>query len=140
MARKRGNGEGGISRRKDGRWEARYYADTPHGRKRKTLYGKTRKEVAEKLAKAIAERESPPAFVPTNITVSEFFEQYEDAAKETMNRRSFETYQDIPRLHLLPAFGHVKLKDSTREQVQRHYACKREVGFSAARVRRIHGV
>jgi integrase len=119
VARKRGNGEGGISRRKDGRWEARYYADTPDGRRRKTLYGKTRKEVEEKLAKAVAAQEEPQAFVPTNIMVDEFFMQYEDAVKDTMKRRSLETYQDIARLHLLPAFGHVKLKNLTREQVQR---------------------
>ena len=48
--------------------QARYYADTPDGRKRKTLYGKTRREVADKLAKAIAAQEAPPAFVPTSIT------------------------------------------------------------------------
>ncbi len=140
MAKKRGNGEGGISRRKDGRWEARYYADTPNGRKRKTLYGKTRKEVAEKLAKAIAEQKAPPAFVSTNITVGEFFAQYEDAVKHTMKRRSFETYRDIARLHLLPAFGDSKLKDLAREHVQRMYSQKRDAGLSAARVRRIHGV
>ena len=49
MAR-RGHGEGSISRRAEGRYEGRYYADTSEGRKRKAVYGKTRKEVAEKLA------------------------------------------------------------------------------------------
>ncbi len=140
MARKRGNGEGGISRRQDGRWEARYYADTLDGRKRKTLYGKTRKEVAEKLAKAIAAQEEPQTFVPTNITVREFFAQYEDAVRDTMKRRSLETYQDIARLHLIPEFGTMRLKELTREQVQRLYTRKRDQGLSAARVRRIHGV
>lgn len=136
MAKKRGNGEGGISRRKDGRWEGRYYVEG----KRRVVYGKTRKEVAEKLAKAIAEQKVAPAFEPSNITVREFFTQYEDAARHTMKRRSFETYLDIARLHLLPAFGTLKLKDLTREPVQRLYSQKRDAGLSAARVRRIHGV
>ena len=57
-----------------------------------------------------------------------------------MKRRSFETYLDIARLHLLPAFRSTKLKDLRREQVQRMYARKRDEGLSAARVRRIHGV
>ncbi|MCA1727921.1 MAG: site-specific integrase [Actinobacteria bacterium] len=140
MARKRGNGEGGISRRKDGRWEARYYADTLEGCKRKTIYAKTRKEVAEKLAKVMTEQKALPALVPTNITVDEFFVQYEDAVKHTMKRRSFETYRDIARLHLLPAFGASKLKNLTREHVQRMYSQKCDAGLSAARVRRIHGV
>jgi hypothetical protein len=43
---KRGNGEGSITRRKNGGWMAQYTAYTSEGRKRKTLYGKTRQEVA----------------------------------------------------------------------------------------------
>jgi integrase len=137
VARKNGNGEGSRPReRADGRWEARYWSD---GR-RQSVYGKTRKEVAEKLAKAIAAREEAPGFVPTNVTVGEFLVQYEDAVRDTMKRRSFETYLDIARLHLLPALRGTKLKDLTREQVQRMYARKRDEGLSAARVCRIHGV
>jgi integrase len=135
---KRGNGEGSKPhKRKDGRWEARYYVGT----KRKTVYGKTRKEVAEKLAKAIATKDdAPPATVETKITVRGFFEEYDDVARDTMKRRSFETYQSISRKHLLPAFESTKLRDLKREQVQRMYSRKRDAGLSAARVRRIHGV
>jgi hypothetical protein len=53
-----------------------------------------------------------------NVTVREFLAQYEDVAKDTMKRRSFETYRDIARKHLLPAFGHLKLSDLSREHVQ----------------------
>ncbi len=38
---KRGNGEGSITRRKDGLYMARYTVQTAKGAKRKTLYGKT---------------------------------------------------------------------------------------------------
>ncbi len=48
---RRGNGEGPISKRKDGRWVAQYTVD---GR-RKYTYGKTRRDVAEKLARALSE-------------------------------------------------------------------------------------
>ena len=50
-------------------------------------------------------------FAATNITVREFFAQYDDAVRDTMKKRSLETYRDIARLHLLPAFGNKKLKD-----------------------------
>jgi integrase len=46
---RRGNGEGTISRRKDGRWEGRYYIHTVDGPKRKVIYGKTRAEVSANL-------------------------------------------------------------------------------------------
>jgi len=54
---KRGNGEGTIYRRKDGKWATQYTVYTAEGRKRKTLYGKTRSEVAAKLTKALSDRE-----------------------------------------------------------------------------------
>jgi len=123
--------------RADGRWEARYWVS----RKRYSVYGSTRKEAADKLARAIAQgREPRTTSVATSITVREFFAHYDDAVRDTMKRRSLETYRDIARLHLLPAFGAKKLKDLTREHVQRMYSQKRDSGLSAARVRRIHGV
>ncbi|MDP9382989.1 MAG: site-specific integrase, partial [Chloroflexota bacterium] len=134
---KRANGEGGKPRKRpDGRWEARYWKDG----KRKSVYGSSRKEVVEKLNKALATKDEPPKFIPTAITVAEFFEQYTDTVKHTMKRRSFETYHDIARLHLLPAFGKSKLRDLTREKVQKEYTRKLDAGLSPARVRRIHGV
>ncbi len=45
---KRGNGEGTITRRKNGGWMGQYVVHTAEGRKRRTVYGKTRKEVAER--------------------------------------------------------------------------------------------
>jgi integrase len=41
MAKRRGNGEGSITRRKDARWMARYTVHTPNGAKQKAVYGKT---------------------------------------------------------------------------------------------------
>jgi integrase len=102
VARKNGNGEGSRPRKRtDGRWEARYWSEAG----RRSVYGRTRKEVAERLAKALAAAAEPPEFVPVNITLGEFLAQYEDVVRDTMKRRSFETYLDIARLHLLPAFG-----------------------------------
>jgi integrase len=137
VARKNANGEGSRPRqRPDGRWEARYWV----AGKRRSVYGSTRKEAADKLAKALATKEDAPAFVPTSITVAEFFAQYENAVKDTMKRRSFETCCDIARLHLLPAFGTMRLRDLSHEHVQGMYRRKRDDGLSAARVKRIHGV
>jgi integrase len=88
----------------------------------------------------MAAKDDVPVFVATSIKVAEFFGQYEDVAKDTMKRRSFETCRDIARLHLLPSFGNLKLKDLTCEDIQRLYSHKREDGLSAASVRRIHDV
>jgi len=51
MSKRRGNGEGNVRKRKDGRYEVSVMVGYhPDGRrKRKTLYGKTRREVVDKL-------------------------------------------------------------------------------------------
>src|SRR3954469_19080568 len=74
MAKKRGNGEGSISRRKNGGWMAQYAVYTAEGRKRKTLYGKTRAAVAEKLTKAMADRDGGLIFDAGSLTIGAYTE------------------------------------------------------------------
>src|SRR5215203_3657046 len=57
-----------------------------------------------------------------------------------MKRRSFETCCEVARVHLLPAFGGLRLKELNREHVQGLYSRKRDAGLSAARERHVHGV
>ncbi len=48
MAKRRGNGEGSITRhKKSGLYMARYTIQASTGRKRKTIYGKKREDVAD---------------------------------------------------------------------------------------------
>src|SRR5215208_4890327 len=76
MAKKRGNGEGSISRRKNGGWMAQYAVYTAEGRKRKTLYGKTRQGVATKLARALSDREGGLIFDAGNQNVGEYMDRW----------------------------------------------------------------
>jgi len=71
----RGNNEGSISRRKDGRWMGRYTVHTADRPKQKAVYGKTRKEVAEKLTKAMADRDGGLVFDAENLTVGEYLDK-----------------------------------------------------------------
>ena len=73
---RRGNGEGSIRRRKDGRWEGRYTVHSEEGRKQRTVYGSTRREVSEKLTEAIAGRDKGLVFDAGSITVGEYLERW----------------------------------------------------------------
>ena len=72
---KRGNGEGTISRRKNGGWMAQYTVHAADGRKRKTVYGKTRAEVSEKLTKAMADRDGGLVFDAGRMIVAEYLDR-----------------------------------------------------------------
>ena len=128
-----------VRERADGRKEIRETIDGV----RRSFYGKTSKEVRQKYRDALTapkRDDAPEKSEPVTITVRDFFRQYDEVARDTMKRRSLETYRGIARKHLLPALGNVKLSDLDRERVQRLYARKRDTGLSPARIRRIHGV
>ncbi len=58
MGKKRGNNEGSITRRRDGRWQGAVIVgrDPETGEYvRKFFYGRTRQEVAERVNRALAE-------------------------------------------------------------------------------------
>jgi hypothetical protein len=71
---KRGNGEGSIRKRDDGRWEGRYTA----GRNprtgsliRRSVYGKTRAECKRKMDDAITAASGGSIYASARLTVAE---------------------------------------------------------------------
>ena len=138
---RRGNGEGSISRRKDGRWEAKYTAHTADGPKRRALYGKTRKEAADKLAKALADRVSGNTFDTENMSVGEYLDRWlNDSGRGSVRLSTYERHEQIVRLHLKPALGRVKLTKLTPAHVQGLYRDKLDSGLTPATVQKIHTV
>src|SRR5215211_4680480 len=143
MAKKRGNGEGSISRRKNGGWIAQYAVYTAEGRKRRTIYGKTRQEVATKLAKALSDREGGLTLDAGSLTVGEWMDRWlEECPKPLvkagkMVHSTYVRYEGIVNNHLKPAFGHRKLKMLTRAEVRRLYIEKSKT-LSARSVDYIH--
>jgi integrase len=141
MAKRRGNGEGSITRRKDGRWEARYTAHTASGPKRKVIYGKTRAEVAEMLAKAISDRSSGLTFDAGSLTVGEFLDRWlKDSVRDTVRQSTYERHEELVRIHIRPAVGRLKLKALTPAHVQSFYRDRLDSGLSPATVQKIHVV
>src|ERR671913_1539429 len=138
---KRGNGEGSISRRKDGLYMARYTVHTPTGAKRKTLYGKTRREVDEKLTKAKADRDGGLVFDADNMKLGEYLERWlSDSVRDTVKATTYETYERLMRLHLVPTLGRVKLKNLTPTHVRGLYREKLDSGLSPTSVQRVHAL
>ena len=108
---RRGNGEGSIYRRKDGRWVGQYMVHTAEGTKYRYIYGKTRQAVAEKLAKAMADRDSGLVFEAGNLTIAEYLSRWlETSVKGSVRPRTLDNYRMHVRHHLIPALGSVKLK------------------------------
>jgi integrase len=124
---KRGNNEGTISLRKDGRWEARL---TIPGGRRIAYYGTTRADVSAKLKLAAADLERGLLAVGPKQTVSQFLTSWlNDVAKPTVRERTLIRYESLIRLHIAPAIGTVTLSKLTPQHI---IAMHKAIGVSVA--------
>lgn len=71
--RRRGRGEGGITRRSDGRWQASYIGSDA---RRHFLYGASRREAIEKLTAALRDKELGVYVAGPSQSVAQFLTTY----------------------------------------------------------------
>ena len=139
MAKRRGNNEGSIYRRKDGYWVGQYGVETASGRKTRYIYGKRREEVREKLTKAIADRDGGRVYDADNMSVGEYLDRWlNDSVRDTVRQRTWERYEQFVRVHLTPALGKIKLAKLTPAHVRGLHRDKLDSGLAPRTVLHIH--
>jgi integrase len=137
---RRGNGEGSIYQRKDGRWTATITLEGEGGRRRKSFYGKTRKEVQEQLKIALREQQQGMLIATPQQTVEQFLAQWLEDHKAALRIRSYERYEELTRLHIIPVLGHHQLQKLTPQHVQAFYTRKLKEGLSSTTVNGLHAM
>jgi integrase len=144
MPKKRGNNEGSITKRKDGRYLARISIGRDPGTgklKRVCFYGKTRKEVADQMARALGDLNRGSFVAPHKLTLGEWLETWlKDYKVPSVRPVTFDSYATMIRVHLTPMLGHLPLKDLRPEHVQRFYNDRRDAGLSPRTVRYLHTI
>ena len=139
---KRGNGEGSIYKRSDGRWAAVADLGWQDGkRKRKTFYGRTQREVQERLAAGLRSHRQGVPLTSDRLTVGQYLDSWlEETAKPTIRPRTFQSYLEIVRLHLNSGLGRISLAKLSPQDVQKLINGKLAAGLSPRRVQYIHAV
>lgn len=125
MGKKRGMGEGSISKRKNGTWQGAVTIgrDKNGKQKRQYFYGKTRAEVNKKLTKAINELNNG-TFIDknTNPTMKMWLNTWLwEYKKNNIKATTFEQYETILRVHALPSIGDIKVSQLKPEHLQKLY-------------------
>lgn len=137
MAGKRGHGEGTIYKRSDGRWLAQMMlADG----KRKSFYGKTRAEAVAKLTDALRDMRKGLPITGERQTLAQHLAVWIETIKMQRKPKTYRSYEQLMRLHVVPTLGKVRLASLTPQQVQQLYARKLEAGLSQTTVQHIHAV
>jgi integrase len=129
----------GITKRKDGRYMARYTVHTADGPKRKTIYGNKYKDVEKKLNEARGDAVRGITYDAGDTTVEEHLKRWlADSVRDTVRQRTYERYESIVRVHLTPALGTVKLTVLTPAHVRGLYREKLDSGLAPRTVLHIH--
>ncbi|MFD7164915.1 tyrosine-type recombinase/integrase [Streptomyces violascens] len=134
MTKRRPNGGGTITKRKDGRYQgAAYVTNTDGHRVRKYVYGATYDDAAEKLAK-LQEQERGGVPVPSRSwSVGDWLTYWlEHIVKESLEYNTYAKYESKGRLYLLPHLARKPLARLTAAQVRLFMAALKREGVPAA--------
>jgi integrase len=140
---KRGNGEGSIFKRSNGRWySALTYRDDFGEVKRREVSGKTQAGVREKLREIRERVEAGAPVRDASITMAAWLEDWTTKALPASDRKqaTIDLYTTIACRHLEPRLGKVPLDRLRPSDVEALVLAKRRAGLSASTVRTIYTV
>ena len=121
MSKRRGNGEGSIYRKSNGRWCASLTVgyDENGKRRRRYIYGRTKTEVAEKLARTKVDALNGMLAEPTNQALSAYLDQWlENCHRPNIRESTYICYSSVIRNHINPHIGGVRLSKLRPTHVQ----------------------
>jgi integrase len=136
---KRGNGEGSVYfQETKNRWAAAIVLENG---KRKMIYGKTRQIVAAKLTTAIENKHKGLPVTDTQQRLGPYLQQWlETVIRPNREPKTFQSYEQVVRLHLIPSLGKVPLAKLTPQEVQALLNSKRASRLSPRSVQYLHAV
>jgi len=129
--RRRGQNEGVIHYRADGRWEARLNLGWHDAKRvRKSYFAATREEVAKLLAAAKAEHDRGVPIPHSGITVGRYLTDWLETVRSSVRPRTYESYELHVRHHVNPEIGNVRLSALRPEHVRGLLKRKLDSGLS----------
>src|SRR3712207_3341553 len=135
---KRGNGEGSIFKRANGRWySALTYRDDFGEVRRREVSGRTQAEVRAKLRELRERVEAGAPVKDASITMAAWLEDWTTKALPASDRKqaTIDLYATIARSHLVPKLGSLPLDRLRPSDVEALVLAKRRAGLSPSTVR-----
>ncbi len=138
--KRRGNGEGSIFQRSNGRWEAVITVgyNGQGKRVRRTVYGWTKKEVQDKLTELQSKKLDGSLAETGKLTVGEFLDRWLATTKSAIRATTYTSYEGTIRLHINPLIGGLPLQKLTPAHVQGLYTELERLGRSCYVLRLVH--
>ncbi|MSQ17739.1 MAG: site-specific integrase [Dehalococcoidia bacterium] len=136
---KRGNNEGTIYQRTDGRGVGAVTIDGGRSSpKRKYVYGQTRLEAARKLTEILKSVQDNAPVPSDRLTIAAFAHDWLDSIGPSVRPKTLESYEGTLRIHVIPALGHIRLAKLAPPDLQHFYADLGRAGFAPKSIRNYH--
>jgi len=133
---KRGNNEGTIFKRSNGKWSAQV---SLQGRRLCCTF-KTRRECQKWLKRIIGQIDDGMTFSGATLYLWEYMNDWITCIKTLIRQSSWIHYDQLNRSYISKGIGNIKLIDLKPEQVQRYYNHLLEEGVGIHSVLKIHAV
>jgi integrase len=119
-SKRRGDGEGCLRERKDGRWEGILTIGWENGRRKQKSYFGTHDEARDQLLEARAKLKAGLLITSKSQTLGAFLDDWLlHSLKPRAKARAFESFSTIVKLHIKPTMGTVALDKLNPQHVQR---------------------
>jgi len=124
--RRRGEATPGLTKKRDSGWQIRYYLppDPLTGARRQkseTVHG-TKKDAERLLRERLREIETGQYAVRSSVTLAQYLTQWlETHSTQNIRATTTESYQSLLRLHVIPALGHLQLRDLVPAHFEKLY-------------------
>lgn len=136
MNKRRGNREGSIYQRDNGKWRAQVSL----GGERLSFTGETRKAAQKWLRNISNEIERGLTLDGAKITFEEFLAEWLSTKQHHVAQQTHAYYCQLVRDYITPALGKTRLRDLNSRQIQRFYNGKVAEGVGLRTVQKTHTV
>jgi integrase len=128
MRRRRGDGT--VSKRKDGRFEAAAYVATPVGTRRVRRYAATRAEAESLLVELRTKNQSGLLTNTKEQKLGDYLDYWLSLVKSNLRPGTYQCYETIVRLYLKPGLGNKSVTKLSVVDVQSHISSQLIAGTS----------
>jgi len=136
MAKRRGNHEGSIYKRPNGRYQAQI---TLKGHRLAKTFN-THKECRDWIREITEQKEKGLTVSSTKIDIENYLLRWLEDIKPSLKLKTWYQYKGIIYNHILPSLGKVKLMDLRTDTIQKFYTTKSQQDTSKWTIERIHTV
>jgi integrase len=136
MAKRRGNKEGSIYQRSNGKWRAQFSINGG----RLSFTSNTQKEAQEWLRSVRNQVDSGLTLEDARMTFEEFLDEWLLSSKPRLTSHTWRTYCQLVRDYIGPSIGDIRLQNLTPRIIQQFYNQKITEGLGLRTAQKTHTV